>query len=186
MLLDELLSEYEFYERHRILVPAPPERALEAFKRATPGEMPLVRLLFALRSLPARIRGKRGLPSEKTESLYEQMLASGFVLLAEEPDREAVVGVVGQMFKPGGDAPVVRDVHEFAAFGAPGYAKAAMNFSVRPAGGRTELATETRVLTTDPVARRQFARYWAVIRPGSAAIRRSWLGAAKHRAERGA
>lgn len=61
-----------------------------------------------------------------------------------------------------------------------------MNFSVRSADGHTELTTETRVLTTDPVARRQFGRYWRVIRPGSAMIRRSWLGAAKRRAETGA
>ncbi len=186
MLLDELLSEYEFYERHWILVHAPPGRVLEAVKRATLAEMPLVRLLFAVRSLPARVRGKQGLPVGETEPLYEQMLASGFYLLAEEPNREVVVGVVGQMFKLRGDAPYIRGTREFVAFGAPGYAKAAMNFSVVPVDGHTELTTETRVLTTDPGARRQFGRYWRVIQPGSAAIRRSWLKAAKRRAESGA
>lgn len=186
MLLDELLPEYEFYERHRIVVDASPDRALEAVKQATPGEMPLVRLLFAIRSLPARVRGKRGLPAKKTEPLYEQMLASGFVLLAEEPDREVVVGKVGQMFKPGGEAPTICDAQEFAAFEKPGYAKAAMNFSVLEVNGRTELTTETRIMTTNSVAKRQFGRYWRIIRLGSAPIRRSWLFAAKHRAGHGA
>lgn len=184
-LLDKLLPEYQFNETHRTLIYASPDRALKEVKQATPGEMPLVRLLFAVRSLPAILAGRQGLLTRKTKPLYEQMLAFGFVLLAEEPDQEIVVGVVGQMFKPRGNAPAVRDAREFAAFGAPGYAKAAMNFTVRPVDSRTELTTETRVLTTDPVAKRQFGRYWRVIQPGSAAIRRSWLGAAKRRAECG-
>lgn len=36
MLLYELLSEYEFCERHQILVQATPDRVLEAVKRTTP------------------------------------------------------------------------------------------------------------------------------------------------------
>ena len=47
MLLDQIMPEYEFNERHERLLSAPAERALEAVKQATPGEMPLVRLLFA-------------------------------------------------------------------------------------------------------------------------------------------
>jgi hypothetical protein len=50
----------------------------------------------------------------------------------------------------------------------------------------TELRTETRVLATDAASRRRFGRYWRVIRPGSALIRRTWLGAAKRRTERAA
>jgi hypothetical protein len=62
---------------------APPERALEAVKQATPAEMPLVRTLFTVRSLPAILARRQGLPTEKTKPLYEQMLASGFHFLAE-------------------------------------------------------------------------------------------------------
>lgn len=124
------------------------------------------------------------MPVEKTEALYRQMLAFGFSLLAEERDHEVVVGVVGQMFKLRGEAADIRGASEFVAFEMPGYAKAAMNFSVHPADSGTKLVTETRVLTTDRGARRQFGRYWRVIQPGSAAIRRSWLRAAKRRAER--
>ena len=188
MLLDDLLPDYGFGEIHSIRIAAPPGAVLEAAKRATPGEMPLVQLLFAVRSLPAQFAGERGfLPAEGTGSLYEQMLASGFVRLAEEPGRELVAGVVGQMWKfRGGSLPALRDAREFVAFGEPGYAKGAMNFSVEPKDGATELRTETRVLTTDPASHRAFGRYWRLIRPGSGAIRRSWLGAAKRRAERGA
>lgn len=188
MLLDDLMPEYEFREVHSIRVAAPPENVLEAARRATPGEMPLALLLFAVRFLPARFAGGRGLLAGKDESLYEHMLGSGFVRLGEEPGREVVAGVVGQMWKVrGGSAPAVRDTRGFVAFGDPGYAKGAMNFSVEPRdGGGTELRTETRVATTDPASRRAFGRYWRLIRLGSGAIRRSWLGAAKRRAERGA
>ena len=89
------------------------------------------------------------------------------------------------MFEPGGGmAPSIGDARGFVAFREPGYAKVAMNFSVEPVGDLTRLATETRVLTTDAASLRKFGRYWRLIRPGSAAIRRGWLGAAKRRAER--
>jgi hypothetical protein len=180
------MPEYQFDEKHRILVHAPPERALEAARLATPGEMPLVRLLFGIRSLPAIVLRRSGLPTARDDSLYEQMLDFGFVFLAEEPGRELVAGVIGQMWKiRGGSAPAIRNAREFVAFEEPGYAKAALNFSVEPQEcGGTDLRTETRVLTTDSGSRRSFGRYWRIISPGSAAIRRSWLGAAKHRAER--
>ena len=184
MLLDELLPEYQFNERHRILIHAPPERALEAVKQATPGEMPLVRTLFTIRSLPAILARRQGLPTEKTKPLYEQMLTSRFLFLAEGVGREVVGGEISQMWKPlGGSAPTIRDARQFVAFEEPGYAKVAMNFFVEPAEGGTQLTTETRIMTTDAVSRRRFALYWRVIYPGSALIRRSWLRAAKRRAE---
>ena len=50
-------------------------------------------------------------------------------------------------------------------------------------GGGTLLTTETRIQATDDQARRSFRRYWRVIYPGSAAIRRAWLRAIRRRAE---
>ena len=183
MPLDDFLCEYEFGGSHRIMVSASPERTLAALKQATLGEMPLVRLLFAIRSLPARVAGGRGLPADRTVSLYEQM-SRRFVLLAEEPGREIVAGGIGQMWRPaGGVARVFEDSNQFVNFDEPGYAKVAASFTVELQDGRTELRTETRVLTTDPASRRAFGRYWRIIQPGSGLIRRSWLRAARRRAE---
>lgn len=180
MLLDDLMPRYDFDERHRIWVLAPPERVFDAVKQVTTGEMPLVRLLFGLRSLPAIFARRRGLPAAKTQPLYEQMLAFGFVLLAEEANREVVLGLIGQFWRLGGGiAPAIRDARDFVAFDAPGYAKAGMSFSLQPVERGTRLSTETRILTTDPASRRSFAHYWRVIYPSSAAIRRSWLRAVK-------
>jgi hypothetical protein len=58
-----------------------------------------------------------------------------------------------------------------------------MNFAVRSDGGGSRITTETRVLGTDPSASRKFRVYWAVIRPASGAIRRSWLKAIRRRLE---
>jgi hypothetical protein len=45
------------------------------------------------------------------------------------------------------------------------------------------VTTETRVFATTDSARRNFAVYWRIIRPGSGIIRGSWLEAIKRRAE---
>ena len=69
-----------------------------------------------------------------------------------------------------------RDENEvvFAGTAAPwrgGTVRIAMNF--RREGGK--LSTETRVAAVDRQARRVFMRYWRVIGPFSALIRRRWL-----------
>jgi hypothetical protein len=180
-MLDAILPEYDFVERHRVGTAASPDACLAGVKEATPAEMPLVRALFALRSLPALISRGRGLPSAKGRPLADQMVEFGFVPLADDQD-EIVLGFVGQPWQlSGGSMPRLGSGEEWRAFSEPGYVKAAMNFRATPG----MLATETRIHATDPGSRRRFARYWRLIRPGSGLIRRSWLRAAKRRAERG-
>ncbi len=115
------------------------------------------------------------------------MLASGFVRLGEEPGRELVIGAVGQFWKAdGGRAVRVKTAHDFLAFDDPAFARAAMNFTVAPGHvlGTVRLRTETRIVISEPLARRRFALYWRAIFPGSALIRRMWLRAIRMRAER--
>jgi hypothetical protein len=181
--LDEALPEYEFIERHHTHVAASPKRALAGAQDATPAEMRLVRRLFAVRSLPARVMLRGALPADPARSLPAQMVEFGFMLLAKT-EREVVFGYVGQPWRlTGGSMPRLATAREWLDFAEPGYVKAAMSFSVVPAASGTRLETETRIHATDPASRRRFARYWRVIRPGSGLIRRSWLHAAKGRAE---
>jgi hypothetical protein len=182
-LLDRVLPGYEFAERHARKVAAPPERALAAAKDATPAEMRFVRTLFALRSLPARLTRGRALSADPRRPLTMQMREFGFVVLAED-EREVVLGYVGQPWRlAGGSRPRLRTAQEWLDFAEPGYVKAALSFSAVPEESGTRLETETRIHATDAVSRRRFARYWRVIRPGSGLMRRSWLRAAKRRAE---
>jgi hypothetical protein len=96
------------------------------------------------------------------------------------------VGAVGRFWKASGEVRRV-PAEEFVAFADPGFAKAAFNMHAEPApGGGTLLTTETRIQGTDDTARRSFRRYWRLIHPGSAAIRRAWLRAIRRRAEQDA
>jgi hypothetical protein len=105
-------------------------------------------------------------------------------MLAED-DREVVLGTIGRFWQVRPCQLDFADGAAFLAFDAPGFARAAMNFSTSDAGGdRTRLVTETRIAATDAGARRRFAAYWLIVRPGSALIRRMWLRAVKKRAER--
>jgi hypothetical protein len=54
----EIVPEYDFGEVHAVRLAAPPEKVLSAVKVVRLGEMPLVRVLFAVRSIPARVGGR--------------------------------------------------------------------------------------------------------------------------------
>jgi hypothetical protein len=178
--LDDHLPEYDFNEIHSGRVNAPPADALAAARALTSREVPLARALMALRALPARLRGRR---RALDVPILDAFVRGGFVVLAEHPD-ELVLGGVGRFWKPSAEVRPVA-AGDFAAFDEPGWAKAAFNFEVRPEpDGTSVLTTETRIQATDAAARRSFGRYWRVIHPGSALIRRAWLREIRRRAER--
>ncbi|ORI21242.1 hypothetical protein [Rhodococcus sp. 1168] len=74
----------------------------------------------------------------------------------------------------------------FEEFDAPGWTKVAMNFTVEEGSDGTLLTTRTRVATTDARTSLRFAAYWAMIKPGSALIRRDLLAAIASVAEESA
>ena len=178
--LDEFMPVWQFSEFHSLRVEAPPERVYEAMKSVRANEIFLFRALTWVR------RGGRPLPESILNAgdgapLIDVALRSGFVVLAEEPPREFVMGTVVR--QPAG----ARDTlgpHLFKT-PPPGYAVAAMNFVVRPSGPNASVVTtETRVFAKGAQARRRFAIYWRLIYPGSALIRRMWLRAIARRATR--
>jgi hypothetical protein len=183
-LLDEVLPHFDASERHDIVVAAPPEVVFDAVKDVTVRDVRLLTPLMALRGLPRlvkRRRRPRRLPS--SAPVLGRLLEVGFVQLGERPGAEIAVGAVGRFWRPAGNRPVtVPTRDEFLSFSEPGYAKAVMAFLVRPEGDGSRLVTETRIVGTSPDATRAFLRYWRLIRPGSGAIRRSWLAAIRRRA----
>lgn len=181
MPLDEFLPHFDHNEIHSTRVAASPEHVLDTVRALRSSEVPAARALMALRTLPARLRGER---REEHAPMIASMIRGGFVVLAERPG-ELVLGVVGRFWQPRAS---VRSIaaEDFAGFEEPGWAKAAFNFEARPApGGGTLLVTETRIRATDAAARRSFGRYWRLVGPWSALIRRAWLRAIRLRAERG-
>lgn len=186
MLLDSFMPLYHFNEVHSIRIDAPPDRIFRAIKALTLPEIRLAHMLFWIRALPARLRGTRAARPLRTKPILEVAADSNFLLLAEETNRELVLGTIGQFWRLEGGASVrISNPQEFLAFDRPEYAKATLNFSLEEQGaGQYRLRTETRIHVPDPQARRKFAAYWRVIYPGSALLRRMWLRAIRRRAAR--
>jgi hypothetical protein len=183
--LDEFLPEYDVNEVHSTRVAAPPGAVLAAVRAVTAREVPLLVLLMALRRLPAAVLRRRLPPVGRAldAPILDQFTRGGFLLLADRPD-ELVAGVVGRFWTADGGIHRL-GATEFAGFEEPGFAKAVVNFHAGAVPGGTLLTTETRIRCTDEASRHSFRRYWRVVMPGSAAIRRAWLRAIRKRAERG-
>ena len=114
--------------------------------------------------------------------LLETATRTGFLTLADEREREVVIGAV--MGRTAEWARPRRSPEQFRRLNAPDVAKVAMNFRIEAAqGGGCRVVTETRVYATTRLSRRIFAAYWRLIYPGSAWIRRMWLRAIRLRAE---
>jgi hypothetical protein len=164
-------------ERHAVRVAAPPARAFRALRAVDFSRSSTIRTLF-------RLRGLVPLAGPAPAVRLEDFVRHGFVRLAETPDAELVLGVVGQFWRPsGGLRPVAPGA--FAGFDEPGYAKAAWNFHIAAAGSGSLLSTETRVVTTDPTAERMFRLYWLGVGPFSKLIRRRMLHQIRMAAEHG-
>jgi hypothetical protein len=176
--LDVFLPAYEAHERHSLSIKASPECVDRAVREVTLAEIPLARALFALRSL-GRGSAKARVP------LITSMLRQG-VLLEDAPGEGLVIGLTGQFWRLR-SAPIDNRPHtaeEFAAYGRSDIAKAVMDLRVHAEGdARSRLTTETRVHVPDVAARREFSRYWRVIKPFSGLTRILLLRAARRRAE---
>jgi hypothetical protein len=109
---------------------------------------------------------------------------SGFLPLDVSDPREVVFGMAGKPWS-NEPPPPIGTPEDFRAFNTPGQIRVAFDIRlVEERPGVVRVSTETRTLGNDAAARRVFARYWRVIYPGSAIIRRVWLDAIVARAER--
>jgi hypothetical protein len=178
--LDEFAPRWQFQEYHELRVSAPPDRVYEAIKGVRAEEIFLFETLTWIR------RGGRAVPQSilnagNREPLIDVATRGGFVILADHPPHELVLGTI-VMAPPAGTRGTLTPAF-FQKPLPPGFAIAAMNFLVvRDESERSIVSTETRVFAGDLEARRRFARYWRVIYPGSAIIRRMWLRAISRRA----
>lgn len=179
--LDDFVPAFQFVERHDLHVAATPARAYRALREVTAEEIALFRTLTWIRRL-GRPGPESILNAPAKQPLLDVALRTSFLLLAEEPGREIVLGTL--VAAPPGYWPAADPTPDaFRLLSRPGFAKAAINFRVVPEGDGSRLTTETRVFATDAGSRARFAAYWRVIYPGSALIRRMWLRAVARRAE---
>ncbi len=183
-LLDAILPQSDIHAQYQLLMLGSPASAFRAIKELTPRDIPLLSPFMALRSLPNRLIGRSG-GLVSNQPLMSQLTAAGFVDLGQQPDREIVVGCIGQFWKITGNEQMIafHNVEEFTAFQTPGYVRVAMNFLLEPQSRGTLVSTETRILATDEIAKKRFTWYWRVIGVGSGTIRRSWLKAIRRRVQ---
>jgi hypothetical protein len=180
-LIERFLPTYEVAERHEVDVAAPAELTMAAARDMDLYRSPVVHAVFAIRTLPSRLRGA---PPRTPASLLQETLSLGWRILAEVPDREIVVGAVTQPWRAEVEFRGI-DPDAFAGFAEPGYAKIVWTLEAIPLGPEaSRFRTETRVSTTDPRSRALFRRYWAVLSPGILLIRRQSLKLVKAEAER--
>lgn len=179
-LLDRFMPAYDVVERHSIHVQAPAETTLDAAERMELMSHPVVRAIFIGREL--LLGGSGGRQARK--GLLDEVRSLGWGVLAEEADREIVLGAVT---KPWAANVTFRAIpaEQFAMFNEPDYVKIAWTLRADPAGaGESVFRTETRAVATDAVAREKFRRYWSFLSPGIMLIRRLSLGLVKSAAER--
>jgi hypothetical protein len=174
--LDAAVPRWDFDEEHARRVDATAQAADDAIWALTPADMPLARMLMAL----------RGLRRRQDRPFVDGFRAAGFSLLGHRRGREIALGGVGRPWRLRGEIlPSPQEPAAFRAFEPEGCVK--IGFDFRLAGDApTTVTTRTRIAATDEAALRRFRRYWLLVRPGSGLIRRSLLAGIARRAEGGA
>jgi hypothetical protein len=171
MLQDRFLPNYDFSEKHSIIVNQPPEKIYALVDNLDFSGSWVIKILFKLRGMAARMTMKEGL------------LRQRFIMLAQIENEEILLGLAGQFWKPDGNLQKLTP-DSFVNFHARGFLKATWGFTLTVlAGNKTTVETETRIQCLDEVAYRKFRRYWFVIRPFSGLIRKEILRSIRKKAE---
>ena len=180
-LLDRFMPDYEVAERQHIHVDAPADITFTAACEADLMDSTITRALFRTREV---ILGSQPDTARRPRGLLAFTKSIGWGVLADVPDREIVMGAVTQ---PWNANVVFRPLppDQFVAFNEPGYVKIAWTLRADPLGqDRSIFRHETRVTTTDQMARAKFRRYWSFFSPGIKMIRWLLLGPVRAEAER--
>jgi hypothetical protein len=175
-LLDLLIPEPKLVEVDSVELGVDAVRAWNAVRGLDLAGSPLARALFAIRTLPDRLRGKKPRLRIRLDDLMSTVDQPGFQILGEDAPHEIAVGAIGKVWRP--SIPFVHVPHadSFARFSAPGYVKVAWALRVWAAGPNTSCAGfELRVTATDEEAWTRFRRYFRLIGPGSHFVRRTLL-----------
>lgn len=176
-MLDRLIPLPRLLELDHADLAAPPREVWERLRHGDLASSPFVKALFAVRTLPDRLRHRSNeSPRLNLDQLTSTPAHPGFRLLAEEPGSEVAVGAIGKVWQL--DIPFVHveDAAAFAAFDAPDFVKVAWSLRVTPRAERdSHVEFELRVDATDDEAWCKFRRYFALIGPFSHLIRRSLL-----------
>ncbi|MGB9236089.1 MAG: hypothetical protein WCC04_16900 [Terriglobales bacterium] len=176
--IDDFLPNHDFSARYEVRIKAPASVVYECLLRADFSELWLVRLLMTIRS------GRRIPRARVPNELRQRLRSTGFIVLAEVPDEELVIGVAGRFWRPDGGRCFDLAAAGFEEFSRPGYAKAAWNFKLGTESPEsTPLSTETRIKCFGRAAGWKFRLYWIWVSPFSGLIRKAILNRVKMESE---
>lgn len=185
MLIDRFIPDPDFREVRELHVEAVPGAVMAAVRQADLRD-PVISTLFAVRDLPNRVARRLGGGAGLHEGLSFTNIPDvgpGWVLLAEEPGKELVLGAVGKFWRRDYGARTV-SAEEFVTFDEPGYVKLAVSSLAKPRGyDQSVLLYEARVEATDEEAASRFRRYWKVIHAANEVVVRRALHRLKAEAE---
>lgn len=171
----------EVAERHHVRVAAPAAVKLAAAREMDLQGSSLVRAIIKARDV---ILGAGPDDRQRPPGLIAEMQSLGWGVLADVPDREAVVGAVTKPWEANVRFRALAP-DQFAAFSEPGYVKIVWTRRAEPiTPTESVFRTETRAIATDASARGRFRRYWSLFSPGIILIRWAVLGPVKSEAER--
>ena len=184
LLMDQFMPRYDLAVVHADVFRAPPAECYRAASELDLFQTPVVRTLLGIRGLPQRVvvtlTGRDGsTPDEASPRTFrlKDLVGLGWVLLGETPGKEMVLGQVSRPWKAvaaSTDAPTTPE--QFTSFDTPGFAKIAAGLGIDPYRVDWSIVRiETRVALTDDNSSRRFRRYWLLIGPFSALIRRMAL-----------
>jgi hypothetical protein len=178
IVLDDVMPEYQFFEKHSARIHAGPEQVMQAVRQSTFGDMKSLVTLLKIRGGALRIHETGDFLQNKR--VLDAFSASGYLSGGSEHE---IVMCGGANLRAKGSLKI-RTLQEFADYREQGTVKMAYDFIVEDAGdGWSTISTETRVLALDDSTRRGMGLYWRLIVPGSGLLRRQWLEGIKKRAE---
>jgi hypothetical protein len=172
MLQNKYLPQFDFSSTHSIIVNAPISKIFPLIREFKIKNPPVSYWLMKLRGMSA-----------PTHFSIQHLENSRFVLLEEVPNKEIIIGIIGQPWTSTGHLQKFLP-HEFIPFNNADFIKATWSFElVKHTDTKTEIKTETRITCPTPRLKRRFGAYWFFIKPFSGIIRKAMLKAIKSELE---
>ena len=180
-MLDVFMPKYDVAERHHLGVGAPAALTFGALMDMDLEESILIRAIFRGREL---LLGAEPDKKERPHGLVAIARELGWVVLAEMPGHEIVMGAVTRPWEPNVVFRGIQPEH-FAAFNEPDYVKIVWTLRADALSPYSSIArSETRAVATDAAARRKFRWYWARFSAGIVLIRELSMRLVKNDAEK--
>lgn len=177
--IDDFLPEYSFNEYHEVKIKASPEKVKYALQTTGVKDIPAAHLLMKIRGIAGDKESDKVTNNQADPETLTTPDFNFFVVDSTEFFSFMMIKATAKT-----PPPEIKTPKQFLDFNDPGYVKVAFNFRlISLENGQTLLTTETRNQPITQKDRCHFGRYWRIIYPGSAIIRRVWLDTLAKKAE---